>query len=173
MRRQDIQLLTLAKRGDRDALCEVGQRYLLGTEGFSKYIDLGLKYLSHPSVANSELSARIIADALTLSELVRRSLVVVLVSAAHGGAASARLKLGFWRALTYREVDSVHRLWAQASADGCQHAAAAMNALLSGTHNSMKVAVSTLASLPEIDASGTMTQALSSAVKSKRLGIPP
>ena len=171
MRRQDVQLLTLAKQGDRDALCELGQRYLLGTDGFSQYIDLGLKYLSHPSLADSELSARIIADALPLSELVRRSLVVVLASAANGGAASARLKLGFWRALTHREVDSVHRLWGQASADGCQHAAAAMNALSGGKEDSMKVAMSTLASLPEIDASGTMTQALSSAVKSGDLDI--
>ena len=93
MRRQDVQLLALARQGDLDALCEVGQRYLQGVQGFPQYTDLGLKYLSHPALSTSERSARIIAESLSLSDLVRRDLVPVLVSAASAGSSAACLKL--------------------------------------------------------------------------------
>lgn len=165
MRRKDLQLLALAKRGDRDALCEVGQRYLTGSEGFPRYIDLGLKYLSHQSLENFSPSAKIIAEALPLAELVRRNLLFSLTTAANCGSASASLKLGFWLALARNDEASTLRLLSQASQNGSAHASAAMTALAQDGKNPLRAALSYLAVLPEIDASGSLAQMLSSTIK--------
>ena len=60
MRRQDIQLLALARQGDVAARCEAGRRYLRGTDGFPQHIGTGLEYLTHPNLKGSVQAARII-----------------------------------------------------------------------------------------------------------------
>ncbi|MDZ7904945.1 MAG: hypothetical protein U5N55_03605 [Cypionkella sp.] len=50
MRRQDIQLLTLARQGDPAARSKAGRRYLVGGDGFPRHVATGIEYLSHPSV---------------------------------------------------------------------------------------------------------------------------
>lgn len=165
MRRQDIRLLALAKQGDQNALCDLGRRYLLGIDGFSQYVDLGLRYLLHPSLAKSKRAVNIIAEALPLSELVRRDLLVTLAAAADEGCSQACLKLAFWQALTQEEVGAAHRLLSLASYYGGDHARSALAVLTSDQDNALRAAIAYLAALPEIDASRTMTQALLSALK--------
>ena len=50
MRRQDIQLLATARQGDAAARCEVGRRYLLGVDGFTRHVASGLDHLQQPNV---------------------------------------------------------------------------------------------------------------------------
>ena len=57
MRRQDIQLLALARQGDAAARREVGRRYLLGADGFPHHVASGLEYLARDEPA----AARIIS----------------------------------------------------------------------------------------------------------------
>lgn len=164
MRRPDVQLLALARQGDHDALCEVGQRYLRGARGFPKYTDLGLEYLSHPALAKSERAPRIIAEALPLGELVKRSLLIPLTSAAHSGSAPACLKLGVWRALTRREPDAALRMWVQAVGIGCDASSRALEALEQNPARPLMSALATLVDLPEIDLSSSVANALSIAI---------
>lgn len=97
MRRQDIQLLALARQGDNTARCEVGRRYLLGADGFPLHVAAGLEHLTHPSVRDLPQAAMLIAESLPLAELLRRGLDPALErAAAHSDVAQARLDA--WRA---------------------------------------------------------------------------
>ncbi len=163
MRRADLQLLALARQGDHDALCEVGQRYLRGARGFPKYTDLGLEYLAHPALVKSDRAPRIVAEALPLSELIKRSLLITLTSAAHSGSASACLKLGAWRALTRKDADAARRMWAQARDLGCDQSARALQAFDDNTRNPLLAAVTTLVDSPDIDTGVSVASALTNA----------
>lgn len=171
MRKQDTKLFGLAKQGDKNALCELGQRYLLGTEGFSRYVDLGLKYLLHPVVINTEQSDNVIAKSLSLAEILKRNLLINLTSAAHAGCASAGFKLGYWRALTQKEEDSARRLLMKASENGSGHARSVLFELPTEQQRSLWKAVSLLNDLPEIDANGTMAYALTIAIARKEFDL--
>ena len=70
MRRQDIQLLALARQGDSAARCEAGRRYLLGVDGFPQHTASGLDHLNRVDAALRAQAARIIAESLALEELV-------------------------------------------------------------------------------------------------------
>ncbi|MFZ5546242.1 MAG: tetratricopeptide repeat protein [Pseudomonadota bacterium] len=96
MRRADIQLLARARRGDTDARYEVGRRYLMGTEGFPKHIPSGIEHLTHPSLGESPLAARVIAETLPLEDIVAWHQVSALERAAREGSAAAQLKLEAW-----------------------------------------------------------------------------
>src|SRR5258706_3960862 len=72
MRRQDIQLLASARQGNIAARCEVGRRYLLGADGFPLHVASGLDHLSHASVRELPQAATIIAESLSLEELLQR-----------------------------------------------------------------------------------------------------
>lgn len=96
MRRQDIRLLALARSGDVHARCEVGRRYLSGTDGFPRYLASGIEYLSHPSVAALPAAAQIVAECLMLNEIVQARLLGALRRAADAGLAAAQAKLGAW-----------------------------------------------------------------------------
>ena len=115
MRRQDIQLLANARRGDLEARYEVGMRYLLGRDGFPPHVDTGLEYLTHQSLASSGRAARAIAEALPLHELVRRDLLPALLTAARTGSTKAQVKLGTWCALTSAEL-AERAMWLEAAA---------------------------------------------------------
>lgn len=163
MRRQDVQLLALARQGDHDALCEVGLRYLKGAKGFPKYTELGLEYLSHQALSKSDRASRIVAENLQLGELVKRSQLIALTSAAHLGSPIASLKLGVWRALTRSDQDSARRMWTQACQLGCASSSSALQAYHKSS-NSLLSALAVLIDLPEIDISTSISCALALAV---------
>ena len=62
MRRQDIQLLASARKGDTVSRCEAGRRYLSGSDGFPKHLRTGIEYLTHPSVAKMPEAKNAIAE---------------------------------------------------------------------------------------------------------------
>lgn len=171
MRRQDVQLLALARQGDLDALCEVGQRYLLGTQGFPQYTDLGIRYLSHPAVSNSERSARIIAECIPLGDLVRRDIAFVLTAAASAGSAAACLKLGVWRGLTQEDDKAALELWERAASLGSGAASIALRAYENAENSRLLSALSTLAEHPEIATESTVAHALVEATRSPDIAL--
>lgn len=96
MRRQDIRLLALARGGDAQARCEVGRRYLSGTDGFPRHLASGIDYLSHPSVSALPAAAKIVAECMTLDEILQAGMVGVLKRAADAGLPIAQAKLAAW-----------------------------------------------------------------------------
>lgn len=165
MRRQDVQLLALARQGDLDALCEVGQRYLQGMQGFPQYTDLGLKYLSHPALSTSERSAKIIAEGLSLGDIVRRDLALVLAAAASAGSAAACLKLGVWRGLTQWDEEPALELWERAQSLGSETASRALNAYKNSDDNRLLSALTTFVEEPDIATESTVAHALCEATR--------
>lgn len=166
MRRQDIQLLACARQGDSIARCEVGRRYLLGVDGFPLHPDIGLEYLTHPSLTTSELAAKTIEGALPLHELVRRNLMPALMMAARSGSTSAQLKLGAWRILSSRDADAAS--WFElAATSGSASARTALRVLEKSDGNVGAAVIGALAGEPGIDASRSVVQAMTSALQSK------
>lgn len=96
MRRQDIQLVALARQGDRQARLELGRRYLLGAEGFARHVEMGIEYLQHDSVRGSETAAAIIGENLPLQDILRHGQLDALDVAARAGLAAARIKRAAW-----------------------------------------------------------------------------
>ncbi len=94
MRRQDIQLRVLARNGDIGARLEVGRRYLLGIDGFPKHSSTGIDYLTHPSVCDLPTALVLIAECLSLDELLLLGQQEALRKAALAGSALAQLKFG-------------------------------------------------------------------------------
>lgn len=94
MRRQDIRLRVLARNGDIGARLEVGRRYLLGVEGFPKHSPTGIDYLTHPSVCDLPGARTLIAECLSLDELLLLGQQESLRKAALAGSALAQLKFG-------------------------------------------------------------------------------
>jgi TPR repeat protein len=166
MRRQDIQLLASARQGDLEARYEVGRRYLLGVDGFPQHTDTGLEYLAHPSLEPSERTARTIADALPLHELVRRKLLLPLAKAARGGSISAQVKLALWRALTNADPAETTRWLDAAAAAGDAGARAAAHALQNCPSNAAADVLDALKAAPGIDLARLVPLALSNAVQS-------
>lgn len=169
MRRQDVRLLALARQGDTTALCEVGRRYLLGVDGFPRYLDLGLDYLSHPSLASSVQATMVIADALSLAELVRRNLLIVLSTAANAGLVSARLKLGIWRTLTSPDSAEAISVLVAAADAGCDMAASALVAARESPSNPGIAILNALLAFPSLEVQQAIVQALATAVRCRDL----
>lgn len=96
MRRQDIQLLALARQGDAAARREVGRRYLLGSDGFPHHVASGLDYLGRD---DDPAAARIVAESLPLAELLMLAQLPALERAAAAGSGPAQRKLAAWRCL--------------------------------------------------------------------------
>lgn len=96
MRRQDIQLLAAARQGDAASRLLVGRRYLQGGDGFARHLRTGIDYLSHASVRGLPEAARIIAESLSLEELLSLQQEQALRDAAAAGSVSAQVKLGAW-----------------------------------------------------------------------------
>lgn len=168
MRRQDIQLLASARQGDMAARCEAGRRYLLGVDGFPHHPSVGLEYLTHPSLADSELAARLIAEALPLHELVRLDRLGTLKSAARSGSVAAQLKLGVWCTLTCEDGAEAAIWFDRAASLGSVNARAALHATWQ-PHGNLGVAVlRALAGEPGIDAIPLISLALATALESDR-----
>lgn len=94
MRRQDIKLSILARNGDIGARLEVGRRYLLGIEGFPKHTQTGIDYLTHPSVCNLPDAHSLVAECLSLEEILLIGQHEFLRKAALAGSALAQLRFG-------------------------------------------------------------------------------
>lgn len=93
MRRQDIQLLAAARSGNTQARCEAGRRYLIGDHGFPRHLATGIEYLTHASVRDSALAQGILADTLSVQELMAAELVHAAEGAARHGNAVAQVKV--------------------------------------------------------------------------------
>jgi len=129
MRRQDIQLLALARQGDAAARCEAGRRYLLGVDGFPQHVATGLDYLTHANVKNLPQAARIIAESLALEDILQLQQEGALSQAAAAGSAAAQVKLGVWLCVRHARVDEGARWLAKAGAAGHEAAVLALAAL--------------------------------------------
>jgi TPR repeat protein len=129
MRRQDIQLLANARRGDPVARCELGRKYLRGEDGVPRHVSTGLEYLSHPSASTSAQAARVIAEALALQEIVRFGQVDALRLAAGDGSVVARSKLALWLCVTGGDVGEAKAHLQLAAKQGSSIALAALRAL--------------------------------------------
>jgi TPR repeat protein len=129
MRRQDIQLLVAARQGDVAARCEVGRRYLLGLGGFPRHVPSGIEHLTHPSVRALPQAARVIAEGLSLHELLAQQQRPALAIAAAAGSTAAQFKLGLiCHAIDDRAADA-RRWFAAAAASGDDEARRAWQAL--------------------------------------------
>lgn len=129
MRRQDIQLLALARQGDAAARCEAGRRYLLGVDGFPQHIATGLDYLVPAHGAVQPQAARIVAESLTLEDILELRQEAVLAQAAAAGSTSAQVKLGVWLCVREGRIEAGARWLDQAGAAGHGAALRAMAAL--------------------------------------------
>lgn len=120
MRKQDIKLRVLARNGDIGARLEVGRRYLLGVEGFPKHAPTGIDYLTHPSVRDLPVACTLVAECLSLSELLLLGQQDALRKAALADSALAQLKFGTYL-LTYmgREAEAVAYYARAAAAERC------------------------------------------------------
>lgn len=119
MRRQDIQLLALARQGDAAARSEAGRRYLIGGDGFPRHVATGIEYLSHPTVRERPETARIIAESLPLQDILQLKQEDALRKAAIAGSLLAQLKLGVWLSLQNSRI-SAGEQWLEAAATGGQ-----------------------------------------------------
>lgn len=154
MRRQNVQLVALARQGDPHARCEVGRRYLLGVEGFPKHVQTGLDYLTHESLRHDTKAARVIAESLPLEELVRLDLGEWLARAASAGSVPAAVKQAVWMLVHHEDESRALRHLAAAASAGHAHARDALDALGASAQRQspLSLALRALAGGSEMDA---------------------
>ena len=129
MRRQNVQLIALARQGDPIARCEVGRRYLLGIEGFARHVQTGIDYLTHASLHHNEQAARIVGESLSLQEIVQLDALPLLAFAAKTDSAACKFKQGLWTLAVGRDEHEATRLMSAAAATGHEAAQRALDAM--------------------------------------------
>lgn len=129
MRRQDIQLLAVAKRGDPAARQELGRKYLRGEDGIPRHVPTGLEYLTQPALSDSWHAAQVIAESLSLEEVVRYGQVSALRLAAEDGSSDARVKLALWLCISGGAASEAKTHLQNAAQAGHPGAPAALRAL--------------------------------------------
>jgi TPR repeat protein len=129
MRRQNVQLIALARQGDPIARIEVGRRYLLGIEGFTRHVQTGIDYLTHPSLRHNEQAARIVGESLSLQEIVQLDALPLLAFAARTDSAECKFKQGLWTLAVGRDESEARKLVSAAAAAGHEAAQRALNAM--------------------------------------------
>jgi TPR repeat protein len=174
MRRQDIKLLALARSGDVQARCEVGRRYLLGTDSFPRHLASGIEYVSHPSVAALPAAARIVAECMTLDEIVHAGMVDVLNRAADAGLAIAQAKLAAWWLARYAIDGDGSTLLQSAASQGHAAAQAALDEwrrapVAQGLGGSLAAALRPLAQHRLLDAGAVLLAAAHDALQANDL----
>lgn len=117
MRRQDVQLISRARKGDMAACFEAGRMYLEGAGGFPRHVTLGLEYLSQAESQREEAAQRLIVDALDLHEIAVHGRIATLERAACAGGTSAQLRMAIWSALTCEDLTASSG-WLSMAADG-------------------------------------------------------
>lgn len=115
MKRRDIQLLAAARQGDPDACCELGRRYLHGSDGFPRHQRTALDYLSAPPVADSPKAALILAEGMTLVDIILTGHEASLRLAAVSGSRIAQLEVAAWL-LIRSGCTGESRAWLQVAA---------------------------------------------------------
>lgn len=128
MRRHNILLLAQA-RHDPLAKCEVGRRYLLGLEGLPRHLVTGVEYLTHASLSESREAATILAECLTLEDIVSFRMEPALIRAAKAGSAAAQFKLALWTLFRHDQLKAGVRWLSMAASAGHEHARIALTAL--------------------------------------------
>ncbi|HWI10851.1 MAG TPA: hypothetical protein VNU48_05940 [Burkholderiaceae bacterium] len=170
MRRQDIQLLALARQGDPAARCEAGRRYLLGVDGFPQHIATGLDYLTHPNLRALPQAVRIIAESLALEDLLQLQQEGALAQAAAAGSASAQVKHGVWLCVRHGRIEEGARWLDLAGAAGHEPALRAMAALRRPDADDPMVAfLNTLGASGELDGARVVTIAAQQALAGRDL----
>lgn len=154
MRRQNVQLVALARQGDPMARCEVGRRYLVGADGFPRHVQTGLDYLTHDSLRQHVPAARVIAENLPLEELARLGLFDALALAAASDSVPAQVKQAVWLLVASQDEAGALRLLGTAAASGHLGAKRALAALQPrpARHAMLPLALRALASSREMDA---------------------
>lgn len=129
MKRRDIQLLAAARQGDIDACCEIGRRYLHGSEGFPLHQRTALNYLTGPAVNDSPKASLILAEGMTLEDILSTGNEPNLQRAAAAGSRIAQLKVAAW-SLIRHGITTDSRAWLRIAAnDGNSVALRSLTAL--------------------------------------------
>jgi len=153
MRRQNIQLIALARQGDPIARCEVGRRYLLGADGFPRHVQTGIDYLTHASLHKNTQAARIVGESLPLQDIVHLNLVALLAQAAATDSVVSKVKHAVWLLATNGDEEAAIKHFAAAATAGHLGAKRTLHALQGKAerHTSLHVALRALASSTEMD----------------------
>lgn len=96
MKREALPILQMARRGDPDAMHQVGRGYLRGLPPFGSHPDAGVRYLVRAADAGSIDALASLAETLSLEDLVRLRLLPQLRQGAARGVHVAEFKLGLW-----------------------------------------------------------------------------
>lgn len=115
MKRRDIQLLAAARQGDPDACCELGRRYLHGSDGFPRHQRTAIDYLCGPPVADSPKAALILAEGMSLVDIILTGNEASLRLAAVSGSRVAQLKMAAWLLIRCGSTGE-SRAWLQVAA---------------------------------------------------------
>lgn len=165
MRRQDIQLLAQARQGDVRARCEVGRRYLLGVDGFTRHVAAGIDHLRQAAAADPVAAARVLAECLPLHELLAQGLAPALQRAAAAGSVPAQLRHAAWLVLR-RQGRAEARRWLlqAAAAPGAATAHSALAAFEAATpEQAARAVLLALDAAGEIDGRAVAGQAVAEA----------
>ncbi|MDN3922921.1 hypothetical protein [Roseateles violae] len=166
MQRQNIRLLALARSGDAQARCEVGRRFLAGSDGFTRHLASGLEYLAHPAVAASAAADRIVAEHMRLDEIVQARMLLALERAADAGCSIAQAKLAAWWLARHPAAVTGTTLLQAAARQGCIAAQAALDPGLAGA---LKPRLQTLAQHGLLDAHAVAHAAAQQALAAREL----
>ncbi|MEK8049379.1 hypothetical protein AACH10_03915 [Ideonella sp. DXS22W] len=167
MRRQDIQLLAQARQGDLRARCEVGRRYLLGVDGFTRHVAAGIDHLRQAAATDPAAAARVLAECLPLHELLAQGQHAALQRAAAAGSATAQLRAAAWQ-LARRDGLAEARHWLQQAAASATPAAAAAQPALNALDaappaQALRAVLQALDAAGEVDGAAVAAQAVAQA----------
>lgn len=96
MKREMLPVLQMARRGDPEAMHQLGRGYLCGHAPFSLHPETGIRYLLRAAAGGCVDALATLAETLSLKEIVRYQLLPQLQQAATRGVRAAELKLGLW-----------------------------------------------------------------------------
>jgi TPR repeat protein len=165
MRKKDIQLLAAARQGDIAARCEIGRRYLTGTNGFPRHLTQGLEHLGHPAVKDSSEAASIVAEHVPLHEILQAGQMGTLRRAAAACSVPAWIKLGVWASLTEETAEPAIGWLAKASEAGSRLASALLEAIERGPRPELGDFVARLSGHRDFDLEALLTDAIGLAMR--------
>lgn len=172
MRRQNLQLVALARQGDLPARREVGRRYLLGADGFPHHVQTGVDYLTHESLRHDAAAARVLAENLPLEQLSQLGLGEWLARAAVSGSAVCQVKQAVWILVHDDDAAAALRLLRSAATQGHAGAADALQRLPAASTQAPLLAtvLRALPSGPDLDTAAVAVIAARQAVAAEDLG---
>lgn len=171
MRRRDIQLLANARQGDLIARRDVGKRYLRGDDGFPRHLEVGLEHLRHASVADPSGVAIVIAESLSLHELVQLHQLTPLEAAAKAGCVPAQVKLAAWLTLTCDDLTASTAWLHMAARSGHAGAQRTLRDRAAGSANHPAAVMLCLHDEPEADYAALLCLALTRALEAREYTV--